>query len=66
MKASSGPRSIEEWGRLLEIDPVLLTPADAEWFEHEDQWIASARALMDEVLGETPDAQWALAAEGDA
>lgn len=61
-----GRRSTGEWARLLGVDPALLTPADAAWFEREEAWVASARALMSEVLDESADAQWTLTAGGDA
>ena len=66
MKHAPGPRSLEEWGRLLEIDPALLTPVDVAWFEKEDRWVHHARAVMLEVLDEVADPQWTLDPKGDA
>ena len=59
-------RSIEEWSRLLDIDPALLSPNDAQWLADEERWVIHARAEMTEVLNELTDAQWMLPAQGDA
>lgn len=58
-------RSIGEWGRLLDIDPALLSPVDAEWLADEERWVRQARAEMTEVLDEVTDAQWTLPAQGE-
>jgi hypothetical protein len=66
MNTANRRRSVEEWGQLLGVDASILTPADVEWFEQEDQWIAGARALIAEVLNEYPEEQDSLLAQGDA
>jgi hypothetical protein len=66
MDTSGRQRSIEEWAHLLEVDPSILTPADAEWFEQEERWVANARHLVAEALEEYPEEQDILLAQGDS